>query len=86
MIKYAWFPRDSEQEKEKASSLMEKVAPIYYVNSRASMALSISMESLLNINKFQHKAFHRLNVTENIIHTVFMKNTSYGKYYIQKLS
>ena len=45
-------PRDCEREKEKASSLMEKVAPVYSVNSRASMALSTSMHSFLNINRF----------------------------------
>ena len=33
---------------------MEKVAPVYNVNSRASMAISTSMDSFLNINKCQH--------------------------------
>ena len=42
-----------EQGKEKASSLIEKGAPIYNVSSRASMAISTSMDSL-NINKCKH--------------------------------
>ena len=33
---------------------MEKVAPVYNVNSRASMELSTSMDSFLNVNKCQH--------------------------------
>ena len=38
------------KEKEEASSLMEKVAFVYKVNSRASMALSTSMDPFLNIS------------------------------------
>ena len=45
------FTKDSEQEKEEASSLMEQVASVYRVNSRASMALSTSMDPFLNISK-----------------------------------
>ena len=49
--KNGWLPRDCEEEKEEASSLMAKVAPLYSVNSRSLKALlSSMMNPLLNIN------------------------------------
>ena len=48
---HAGFARNCEQKKEEASLFMEKVTPVYRVNSRTSMALSTSMDPFLNTSE-----------------------------------
>ena len=64
---HAGFTKDCEQEKEEAPSLMEKVTPILWVNWRASMELSTSLDPFL-INSEAH---------QNAIFLIFLPFTKF---------